>query len=450
MRGTWALAALAMAGGLAGCDDDGAPRAHFAGGGRLRAQWWELPGGVTLFRQFFDTARGEPCQFDGLLGPSGLDRCLPLAHVELFRASVTDFADPACTEPAIAVVGTTLPSVVVELPDDACAGEPAVFGLGPELTSHYRRDPGGACVPATTRSFYRVGSPLPLDRFVGAAAVVEPTGDRIAGYTLTTGDGARQVIGGWDRDRDERVAESPELAADRWTPRGIAYAFGATFADPACTRPVAQKLGDSAVCPITTVLGAGGAHVAGPAVDPRSLFGHDGAGACVATPIDRDDLRFVEVGAPIAIDALAPLPTVDHGTDRVHRRDAASPDGTPILPRSTSPLFDTATGQPCDIRVATDGVPRCLPQRFDGGYFADAACTRPLVQASQPPALVSIDTGAPARFAVHPVGAPFTDATIHVAGAAGCAAVTRGDGVEYFALGDARAPTDFVAALAHD
>ncbi|MBL8626543.1 MAG: hypothetical protein JNK64_34825 [Myxococcales bacterium] len=447
MGGRRVLTALAVA-GLAACGDDApAARDHFTSGTRLRAQWWEFAGGTTLFRGFVDTARGEPCWFDELVGPSGVDRCLPSGALTFFRRSATSFADPACTEPVVSASGAE--PAVLAVPDDACASEPALFELGPVAATHYRRDAGGACVVETAGLFHTLGPAIPLDRFAAATPTVEPAGGRIDGYALVADDGARQVIGGWDRDRGERVVDSPELPDGRWSPRGIAYADVGVFADAGCTRAVARKYGDSAVCPVTTILGAGGHWAAGARIDPRALFRRDGAGACVAFSDDRGDL-FFEIGAPIAADAFAPLRTVAAGAGRVRRQDAAGPDGAPILPRWEAPLLDTATAQPCAVRVASDGVARCLPQRYDGGYFADAACTQPVLQASAPPALVAIEDRAAAMFVVRPVGAPYAAATVYVQQPTGCTGVPRVDGFDYFLLGAARAPADFAAAIAHD
>lgn len=454
-----AVLVVGVASGTAACGEElaleePAPLVeHFADGQRLRAQYFEFQGGAKLFRRFFDTVLGEACEFDGLIGPSGADTCLPVSAVTKLLPS-HDFADPACTVPVIFITAVEPPpSLVVVMPSNACDAEPTVFELGARVAPHYERASDGSCseFPAPGHG---LGAPVGLDTFVSAIAERDVAAGRIGALTLVGADGSRQILAGWDAERQESVVESGEVPPDRWTPRGVAYGDSGVFSDASCAQPVAVKSGHSARCPVTTVL-EDPLNAAGARLDPLSLFARDDAGACAARGDVWEGHMYFDIGEPIAVEAFAELKLVEQGSGRVRRRDAASPEGIGILPTNRSPLLDTTTNQPCEVLTASDGVARCLPQVFDGGWFADAACTQPLVQAAEPPgALVTIAdydlANALPTYVVRHVGMPYMAALLYAGGPSGCTGVPYVDGFGYFSLGEPVAPAEFEAAIVHD
>ncbi len=68
------------------------------------------------------------------------------------------------------------------------------------------------------------------------------------------------------------------------------------------------------------------------------------------------------------------MTTVDVGGSRAARRGYAA-DGPPVSWRE---IVDPATGEPCVVATASDGVRRCVPAAEEFvAYYTDATCTRP-------------------------------------------------------------------------
>ncbi len=421
---------------------------HFAHGQRLRAQYYELPGGAKLFRRFFDTELGKACSFDGLIGPSGMDTCVPVETAGVYARGY-NFSDPACTVPAYYLDSST--SLVMVLPTNACDAEPALFEPGPVIT-HHLRDADGNCVRTPSNIYRGLGAPVALDRFVSAHVERDVDAGRVGALTLVGTDGSRQVLAGWDTERHESVMPEGELVPDRWTPRGIAYGGSGVFSDSSCTRPTASKFGSSALCPVTTAMAP--LNVAGARLDSQNLFRRDDAGGCVPFS-DRADALYFDIGEPIAEDAFPELTIVEQGIGRVRARDAASPEGTPILSALVGGSFrDTITEQSCELRTASDSVVRCLPRAYDGNYFADAGCTQRLLETYEPPAaLVTLAeyrlAVALPTYVVRHVGMPYTPAVLYANLQPGCAAVPIPGGTSFFFVGDPIDPDGFEAASVH-
>lgn len=84
----------------------------YQSGSRIKARTLNTPDGAKTFVGWHDVQRNEDCVF--LPAGDGKQRCLPLSGV-IISATSTEFADPACTIPAVAAptCPTTAPSTAL-------------------------------------------------------------------------------------------------------------------------------------------------------------------------------------------------------------------------------------------------------------------------------------------------------------------------------------------------
>ncbi len=330
-----------------------APLRDFTSGTRLLAERWELED-VEVLRGFHDTVLDVACDFDL---PGATRRCLPAASA-IHREGVGPYADSACSEPWAAADAQAAFAIVT--PRDACAASPVVHRTGPiEVRTAFFRD-GERCVRAAfSVDMQPLREVVPAESFVAAHEENEGREGRVDARVLVADDGARITVGGFDRVRSEVVA--PDDAADgtlRWLPSRVAFR-NAGAEPPAHCATAATKIASSAVCPLSAVLVLDGAC-------GRGRFYALGAPVadCLA-----GSFAF-GVGDPIPADAFARATWADRGSGAVRRR---SFDGVTL-----GSLVDAESGEPCTVATASDGVPRCLPERSElVVYFADATCETP-------------------------------------------------------------------------
>ncbi len=329
------------------------PLRDFASGTRLLADRWAFDD-VEVLKSFHDVGLDQPCDFEL---PGATRRCLP-ANRAIHREGVGPYADRSCSEPW-AAADVQAPFAVVT-PRDACAGSPVVHRTGPlEQRAAFFRD-GERCVRSTlTVSMQPLREVVPAESFVAAHEENEAREGRVDARVLVADDGARLTLAGFDRAREEVVL--PDDAADgtlRWLPSRVAFKnAGAEL--PARCADAAAKIASSAVCPLSAALvlegscGRGELHL---------------LGAPVAGCID-GSFTFAVAGA-IPAERFARATYADRGSGPVRRR---SFDGVTL-----GPLVDAASGEPCVVVRATDGVDRCLPEQSElVAYFADETCTTP-------------------------------------------------------------------------
>lgn len=330
-----------------------APIRDFASGTRLRARAFAW-GDVEALRAFRDTTLGIDCAFDL---PGAVPRCLP-AKRALHREGVGPYADRLCAEPWAATDVAAEHAVV--LPADACAASPVVHRAGPvETRSAWFRD-GERCARATTTvTMQPLAEVVPAESFVAAHEENARREGPIDARALVADDGARLVVGGFDRARGEVVL--PDDAADgllRWLPARVAFRNAGAEPPPWCST-AATKIAASATCPLSAVLVLEGSC-------GRGVFHALGDPAPDCLP---GSFAFV-VGPPIAPAAFARATYADVGSGPVRRR---SFDGVVL-----GALVDAASGEPCVVAPAADDVSRCLPAQSElVAYFADDACATP-------------------------------------------------------------------------
>jgi len=391
-----------------------APTRDFASGSRLHARAWEGDGLASL-RDFFDTARGEPCTFgnprafdvnatppvNGEATPSFY--CLPLAMAR-HDAGAGPFSDPECTNPLAAqrdgsagaimnddgTVASVPATYAITMPVDSCAAPLVIHHVGPPKESRPYLLIDGECRRASaSTTVYALTDEVPLASFVRATEVAEPrTGSRIMSHVLVAEDGARQTIGGFDPVRSEpvRFEDSGERSTPaRWVPARVAFqgAGEVLYGDDQCTKAVPTKIARGAICPLTAVrvfkdaCGHADVFEIGSPIDRTKLraLGVTSSEACVAAP--SPGVLAFELGGRDLAPVLAPAFVVDRGAgERLRQRELGAGGDTV----ATSDLIAATTGEPCTPARSVDGLVRCLPSAaISIAQFTDDACTVPAI-----------------------------------------------------------------------
>ena len=396
----------ACGGGSAEPDAASAPDAAIPGscspsaGTRLAPQGWALEGGERVATGWFDGERGEACAFtpdaDGKL------RCLP---TQLVATAFGDyFLDEACTEAASLLPGATCDGEEVKYVAttryELCASrtelrpvETLIDTGGGRLI--YQRDTAGGCLLAgtvTTERLARLGAPIAPASFVSAILAPGDARGRLAPLVLTADDGA---VDPCPRETGGQLEDVPRGAtctlarsidgAERCLP--VAAQLTGSFADAACTAPLAFE---DPSCPAPTFAsearsdGCALSYEVRPVTAPIAVYyGLDAGTTC--TPVDVGlDAGYYAVGAPEDPGGFEKLTLMAAPRDgRLAPLVWSTIDGAEL---STGRFADAElAGEPCDVRVAADGVPRCLPAPAGFGVqdaFRDAACLESVVVAA--------------------------------------------------------------------
>jgi hypothetical protein len=446
---------------VAGCSGSGSA---IESGSRLRARW-EVAAGARRLVGWHDQTLGLDCEFERYVA-GRQHRCLP--HVALMAPF---YADAACTEQlavndaALPGEHDTTPHYVMVRPDNACVANPTFFEIGaPADSSSVFTNSSGTCMPMLgPPELYRVGAAVAETTFVGA--VEQPMEGQLL---LHAEDGAGVPWGGWDGTR----AVLPTSAGDTsvsWAPWIVAYQRNDRFADAACSVPLAAKGAADARCPMDAVLSfipSPMGHITGVAFSAlgapvTSTYGRDSnSGACMATS-DSGEIAF-QIGASIPNEQLRTAGDTLEGTGSVQVHHATL-DGHAIWntaknsqwggngPPRPDYFVDAATGLQCDPLPGADGALRCIPQPMVAGeiYFADAACSQPVVAivgTLPPPSLITSAAG-DGRFHGWPVQGQVTPAQLFSFGSGSCTPVSPVPGGFVFYGTGAEFPPDRFAEV---
>lgn len=357
------------------------------GGTRLEPRWLEGPDGQRSFLTFHDRQLEVDCSFTR--AADGELRCLPSGY--FLPEVLSEWADPACTA---AVVSWVRPScqrfAFVRRRDGSNPCEPRerVYRLGERIAENriHSRPGDGPCVASAVLSGeapFRVGEELPPATFVKAKLTVEPAsaGGPLDLVVLEAEDGARTDYGFRNRAgldctlavlSDQRVHCVPPSAS----------VSAVTFADGACGQPAAFFQPACGASPtvarqITSVPGTCEArstvHELGPRID-TVYRGSPAMCAAVALPPGN---QYHGLGAELAADSLPSLEEITEPSPHpVWRARLAAPRG-----RTVGYGWVDAERRTHCFRALVDGKQRCVPAAPRVGFFfADAACTQPLLQ----------------------------------------------------------------------
>jgi hypothetical protein len=421
----------------------------FTDGTRLKAVHYQIEGAPPFFLSWHDTELGVDCSYLNS-GPPDHLVCFPSNDgSSKFAHDAFLFADSNCGVP---IVGSYFPGesrYFVGWPEDdtGCGAISRLFQVGdvvpPDAPLYTMDSSTGACLPqsATEPKQYvelRVlGAEIPIDTLV-SGTLQHDARPRVVPLAIAGSDGSSQgVIAsevwiiGWDNERREMVsvAPSPPPGA-RWYP---AISYDANyFSDTACTARAAvgftcgfaaakeASLSTADACGRTAPTNI---FALGPQVSGRPDLYYANANsnnACLqydGWPVTDTRYATFSLGAAIPLTAFAEAIEVRTGTERLRVVQVGSPDGPAMAGVG---LFDSVLGQWCSFALAAaDDTFRCLPQTVDtGGYFADEACSVPLVPSLPPdspcaprPTFASRDEAAPEpirqRRHVYPIGEPY-------------------------------------------
>lgn len=390
-------------------------------GTRIKARWVEGPGGQRTFFDWYDTQLAIRCSFrkaaDGAL------RCLPTGY--FLPATLTDFADAACTAPvAVYTQPTCSPHPFVIRPDrsNPCEARDRVYQRGERIADGqlFWRPTADECIAGgimPTEAVHRVGPEVPASMFVRAEEVVRAADNPAAELSLLmieAEDGLRSHVG-W-----QNIAAASQCRFWRFGDgrlRCVPFA-GSTavnyFADATCSAPAVFYRPDCAPPPRYTV-----DYVKD--VCPRvfQAFSVDarleavftgGDGTCRQASPPPAGNQFHVRGVPVASESFPPI---DHlvdpqATDRLRRRALVSPAGQRVM---TSDWFDAARQDSCILWSFGGGQYRCAPANAVAldGHFADPGCTQRLWRGQRgdcPPrhAYDWDDTVCPNRVTMYDVG----------------------------------------------
>jgi len=451
-HGTVVFALAGCIGFGTACSEPPAPPANgsFKDGTRLKAVYQRIEGAPSVLLNWYDTLLAVDCTFVDLGRPDRRLFCFPSdpagADVRsLFAVATNLFEDSACTQPIVnAPFAPCTTRFFAREPElgEGCGAPVHLYKLGPALPFEpnglYSTVNDGPCQPAAAadldayRELHAVGEEIPLDTLVSGTYQHDAGAGRIVPLRFVGSDGSIQgeawnnlgPAGGggeaWDNERDEMV--STLRPGDRWLPSAH-FATG-LFADAACS--VATAVGpacrvdakeaftyasDACNGPTPTNVFELGAPVADQASvytawpDNTCHLYNSGAGSPIVNPL----LAAYEIGAPVPVTAFAAAQEVRTGTGQIKIVQVGTADGPAVI---SVGFFDSAHGTACTFQrnlQSADGVVRCLPAANDPDFYADTACSVPLVlggspescSGPQPPAFASITENVPMNSACY-------------------------------------------------
>lgn len=360
-------------------------------GSRLAPSGWALEGGERVATGWFDGERGEACAFTA--DADGKLRCLPTEGV--VAAFGDYFLDEACAEAASLLPGATCDGedvrYVASVTYEGCASRTALRPVETLVETAggrniFQRAPAGGCMPAgtvTTERLARLGPPVAPASFVAATRAPGQARGRLAPLVLTADDGAvdpcpREADGQLhDVTRDAICALARSIdGAERCLP--LAAQLTDAYADQACTTPLAFE---DPTCPAPTFARAATSDGCALSYEVRPIT----AAVPVYYALDASACTPVEVGTEAGYYAVG-APDDPGGFEKLTLTPAARDGRLAPLVWTTIDGAELATGrfadadlagQACDVRLAADGVPRCLPGDVALGVidvFTDPAC----------------------------------------------------------------------------
>lgn len=343
---------------------------HVAGT-RLRPHWNQTASGEREFVAWFDAQLGAECSF----GPAsdGELRCLPNAGPSAGATSNCAGQTLLSLAHVSQLCGTPK---YVRRDLAGCPKRVQITAVG-ALTSCKLADPSsynGAL------DFYADGGEVAPATFVKGTRSRKVLGKELAMNMIAGADGSSGIESFVDVAHD--VPCDFAKAADgaiRCLPRDAARLGGNGFGDAACTSPRAS----GEACGASKF---GASKEGTPVCDPRQTIRQLGAPTAGPRYLKNGTMCMTfgtlgtseypiggEVGAA-TFPAAAAKPSTSTSTARL--RPVALESGSASV---RTGWFDAVRNEACTIKVAADGVRRCLPSATDGTYtYSDPACTKPV------------------------------------------------------------------------
>ena len=389
-----AAAVLALLlGGCGGGSGDAPPR--LVGGSRLEPTWFETPGGQQVAVApdgWHDRKLDIPCT--STIASDGTGRCFPRSQAY----GTIRFRDAACTQRAI-FDGQQPPNACASLYNPLATGWASTQDgwapiTGPLASAKvYQLDAAGRCIAEGAAGGYAIGAPVPDATFVGFAAAAPVGSGRLRALVRVADDGARETTGLWDDTRGGPCTPGdPGDGVTRCLPPASNVDF---YLDAACSQPVAWS-SDGAAPPATAVVTSGPVQqyfAIGAQVTPRALYVTMN-GQCVLTPFQPPSGTYWMLGAAIPLASFATLHDVALTSGRIVQHGWADEHGA-VLDRFAS-LHDTMLDADVAPLYRDDVTVVLAPADWTHiDYYADAACTQPLVAGATAPHLAVTDDSGP-------------------------------------------------------
>lgn len=336
-----------------------------------------------------DTQLSLDCSF--LQAGDGELRCVPWPTQAYVSENI--FSDAACTTPALydgqSQCATFVPKVASQVTMNGCVSRLRTFMVGAKLssTTYYSRTTAGVCTGSTLPSsaaLYAI-TEVPSSNLVKGALVMPSPASGIGQVTVTTPDGARgfhqlrDMGGGFD-------CGPAGVAGDEARCRPTTVGFRAdTFGDAACTQDLVLTYAGCTPKYANVVTEAGCGYASRfftfGAKASSAYARNASTNACAATMVASMFDAYVR-GAEVPMGTFVPG-QVRTSAGRLAFRTFDWPGG------ASSPYGwrDTQLGAECNaFSLASDGSRRCIPTAYDLytlGYYADAACTQPVVSSAR-------------------------------------------------------------------
>jgi hypothetical protein len=352
------------------------PPVDFVDGTRLHAIAYAAPAGGKVFGGWRDTLRNETCRF--VRAGDGKLRCLPEHRIAGF------FADQGCSTPVLYNSCPTVPEYASVGRDDCGARMFKLTKSRAPLPLFWMKD--GMCggvFPAPNLELWACGPEEPPEAFVAAEEILDPGGTDLTMRRYLAEDGARQVVGPYDRTTKRPCdlvlgtgglcLPSPTVTTSLQIP---------LFADAGCTtRVVAVKPGctaDTATSDLvaeTTLTERCSTwnyafHRVGAVVTTRAFYG--GPNNCSPIPDNAVGPEvFALLGEPYPLERPPRLKTTDIGSARLRVRYLEDEAGNKLMARG---FYDAIAKTTCTPTPIGSDV-RCLPDASTA-FYGDAACTR--------------------------------------------------------------------------
>lgn len=432
-------------------------------GTRLQAQVYRA-GSAKLFKTWHDTQLDMDCAFSR--ASDGQLRC------QAVDSEQTDmYSDSNCTQPVWLPSGdmqcngdSSFYFRVFVPPTSICpSGVPPQYKAGPQVTLPivYAHDlTSGACGQALGPTTVYTGTLVDPATLVAAQSSVLPVGDRLGVEQLTADDGATQLRAISDRQRNFECMVASGNEVDRCVPTTFATQNG-QYTDANCMTAIASY--STCGSPPSAVLVS--PWVGSSCSSPKDLendfaevgpsvatFAYDDtSGQCVAEALNDPTIAGYSTGAAIPATALAAITyKYEGGSGQVVAQTMVAPTGERLRALS---LYDTKAQTYCYPGNAADGQLRCIPSTpaFATFFYADANCTRPLVDLSKgctPPAFAAVvgpSACGATPYHIFQLGAAHPSTTLFESDNGNCEPSTGFGDSNYYELGEEVDPTSFEA-----
>lgn len=473
----FALVGIGMGAAASGCEaenstDDGGgggqggndftPRPLYEAGSRLTPRVMNGGDGAEILVGFFDNELQVACTF--METADGELRCLP----ENSEVGVALFSDSACTTPAILETPCVTAPYATRFEQDPCKGYRPVevfrkAGATPGAMAYNLTSTGCFAFPEQTGGALQAAEAVPMTDFVSGTIEEGAVDGELRFHRIVASDGASMVL---TLIRDDYACDALRVGdVDRCVdiaPASMELQNGVPlYVDSTCEGRRAAFYGNPECSanadlpgPLETPMKPGLAIECADEecttprfyvleVDLAMVYTNEG----MCTQYLAQELHIAGVGNELPPEALPALETVQIGTGRL-RSLAWGFEGEAVIGRRA--FHDTQLDVDCVPAVVSGGATRCLPQAPGTWWYADAACSVPLLQgATDETRFLQIVDGAQCTGEVTEVlerGAAHTGAVYSYNDSLpGCEAATNtGD----FYAGAPRALTEFVELTA--